>query len=60
MFQPIKLKSGEMTDIPTLIKIANLGKPMLISTGMSDFEEIDRTYSALAQQKVELPNGVLK
>lgn len=48
-----KIGSGEMTDIPTLVKIANLGKPMLISTGMSDFEEIDRTYSALAQQKVE-------
>lgn len=42
-----KIGSGEMTDIPTLKRIAELGKPMIISTGMSTFEEIDRTYNAL-------------
>lgn len=42
-----KIGSGEMTDIPTLEKIARFGKPMLISTGMCTFEEIDRTYNAL-------------
>ncbi len=42
-----KIGSGEMTDIPTLLKIAELGKPMIISTGMSTMEEIDRTYQAL-------------
>ncbi len=42
-----KIGSGEMTDIPSLKRIAELGKPMIISTGMSTFEEIDRTYNAL-------------
>lgn len=41
-----KIGSGEMTDIPTLQKIAQFGNPMIISTGMSTFEEIDRTYNA--------------
>ncbi len=43
-----KIGSGEMTDVPTLVRIAGFGKPMIVSTGMSTFEEIDRTYAALA------------
>jgi len=42
-----KIGSGEMTDIPSLLEIAKLGLPMILSTGMSDFEEIDRTYNIL-------------
>lgn len=42
-----KIGSGEMTDIPSLLKIASLGKPMLLSTGMCTYEEIDETYGAL-------------
>lgn len=42
-----KIGSGEMTDIPSLTRIAAFGKPMIISTGMSTFEEIDLTYAAL-------------
>lgn len=42
-----KIGSGEMTDIPSLKKIASFGKPMIISTGMCTFEEIDRTYNVL-------------
>lgn len=42
-----KIGSGEMTDIPTLLRIANFGKPMIISTGMSTIQEIKRTYTAL-------------
>lgn len=42
-----KIGSGELTDIPTLKVIANMGKPMILSTGMSIFEEIDETVSAL-------------
>ncbi|MEM8642743.1 MAG: N-acetylneuraminate synthase family protein [Cyanobacteria bacterium P01_G01_bin.54] len=43
-----KIGSGEMTDIPTLVRIAGFAKPIMISTGMSSFEEIDRTYNAIA------------
>ncbi|GHU74830.1 hypothetical protein AGMMS49992_17470 [Clostridia bacterium] len=49
-----KIGSGEMTDIPTLLRIAKLKKPMIVSTGMCTYEEIDRTYQALIATGVEL------
>ena len=42
-----------MTDIPSLIEISKLGLPMILSTGMSDYSEIDRTYKTL-ENKVNL------
>lgn len=49
-----KIGSGEMTDIPSLIKISELGKPMILSTGMSTLEEIDETYNALKDKCTSL------
>jgi N-acetylneuraminate synthase len=49
-----KIGSGEMTDIPTLLRIAELGKPMIISTGMSTLDEIKRTYDAITATGVPL------
>lgn len=49
-----KIGSGEMTDVPTLVRIAGFGKPMIVSTGMATFEEIDRTYNALSAREVPL------
>jgi len=49
-----KIGSGEMTDLPTLEKIAGLGKPMIVSTGMAAVEEIDRTYNFLIDLGVQL------
>ena len=50
-----KIGSGEMTDLPTLKAIAsNLGRPMLISTGMSTLEEIDLTYRMLVDMQTPL------
>lgn len=49
-----KIGSGEMTDIPSLMRIADFGKPMLVSTGMSVFDEIDRTYEALISRGAPL------
>lgn len=48
-----KIGSGEMTDTPTLKKIAKLGKPMIVSTGMSTMEEIRRTYQVLVETGVD-------
>ena len=45
-----KIGSGEMTDIPTLERIADFGKAMIVSTGMSTFDEIDRTYDVLIRK----------
>lgn len=49
-----KIGSGEMTDIPSLLKIADLGNPMIVSTGMSTFKEIDRTYNILIERGIKL------
>ena len=50
-----KIGSGEMTDIPTLKRIATeFSLPMIISTGMSTFEEIDRTYVKLTETGVPI------
>ncbi len=49
-----KIGSGEMTDIPSLKKIAEFGLPMIISSGMCTLEELDRTYRALAPYHVPL------
>ena len=38
-----KVGSGEMTNLPLLQYIATKKKPMIISTGMSTFEEIEET-----------------
>jgi len=49
-----KIGSGEMTDLPTLEKIAGLGKPMIVSTGMSTYDEIDRTYKLLTSFNIDI------
>jgi N,N'-diacetyllegionaminate synthase len=49
-----KIGSGEMTDVPTLVRIAAYGKPMIVSTGMSTWDEIDRTYQALSSRGAAL------
>ncbi len=42
-----KIGSGEMTDVPSLEKIADFGQPMIVSTGMCTLDEIERTYKAV-------------
>lgn len=49
-----KIGSGEMTDMPSLVRIGGFGKPMIVSTGMCTFDEIDRTYQALTKDHVPL------
>jgi sialic acid synthase SpsE len=40
-----KIGSGELLDHPTISKIMEFKKPMIISTGMATKEEIDSTYN---------------
>ena len=44
-----KIPSGEITNIPYLIKIARLGKPVILSTGMSTLEDIRAALSVLKE-----------
>lgn len=50
----IKIGSGEMTDIPSLLKMARFGVPMIVSTGMCSIDEIRETYNALTSAGVDL------
>ena len=43
-----------MTDLPSLARMADFGVPMILSTGMSTFEEINATYSMMVDKKVVL------
>lgn len=50
----IKIGSGEMTDIPSLLKMAKFNKPMIVSTGMCTLDEIHDTYTSLIEAGVDL------
>lgn len=42
-----KVPSGETTNIPLLKRLAETGKPILLSTGMSNWKEIDQAVDIL-------------
>ena len=42
-----KIPSGEITNLPYLVKIAEIGKPVIMSTGMSNLQEIGEAIKVL-------------
>ena len=42
-----KVPSGEITNLPLLSNIAGRAKPVVLSTGMSDLDEVDRAVATL-------------
>lgn len=48
-----KIGSGEVTNFLLLEKIANTGKPVLLSSGMNSFKEMDRTVNFLRERNLE-------
>ena len=48
-FPLIKISSGGMNNIPLLKKVATLGKPVLVSTGMSFLGEVERSVYSLME-----------
>lgn len=48
-----KIGSGEVTNFLMLEKIAATGKPVILSSGMSSFEELDRTFRFLQKKNVK-------
>lgn len=44
----LKIPSGEITNGPYLLKIAQMGKPVILSTGMSTLGEIETALGVLA------------
>lgn len=48
--EAFKIGSGEFTDFTSLEKIITLGKPLILSTGMSTPDEIRQTYEFLKRR----------
>jgi len=48
-----KIPSGEVTNLPYLIRIAKCGKPVIMSTGMCDTGEIDLAVKILRENSVD-------
>jgi N,N'-diacetyllegionaminate synthase len=46
-----KIPSSEVTNLPFIRYLANLGKPLLISTGMCTIGDVDRLYQELIELK---------
>lgn len=44
-----KIPSGEITNLPYLLKIAGLNKPVMLSTGMSTLAEVKRAVAVLQE-----------
>lgn len=44
-----KIGADDANNIPMLVKIAKLGKPMILSTGMCSMEEVRRSVDAILQ-----------
>jgi len=49
-----KIPSGEVTNLPMLEKIARLGKPVMLSSGMSSWDELDRAVDVIRQHNQQL------
>lgn len=50
-----KVASGEVTNLPLLIRIANTGKKVLLSSGMSSWKELDKAVDTLLSHGCENP-----
>ena len=48
-----KIPSGEITNLPLLTYIAKKGKPIILSTGMATFEEIDEAIETIKKGGVD-------
>ena len=53
-----KIGSGELTNIPFLKHIAKTGKPVILSTGMSEMNEIKTSVKLFKKSKIQL--GILQ
>lgn len=52
--QQYKIPSGEVTNLPMLEKIAKLGKPVMISSGMSSWDELDAAVETVRRHNEQI------
>lgn len=55
----IKIGSGELTNLPFLEKIAEVGRPMIVSTGMSTMEEVETAVDCIKEANPMVPLALL-
>ncbi len=55
----IKIPSGEITNLPYLRKIGQLGKRIILSTGMSDMDEIHQALDILVSSGTKKDNIIV-
>jgi N-acetylneuraminate synthase/sialic acid synthase len=49
-----KIASGDLTNLPLLLHVAKLGKPIVISTGGGSIDDVQRVYDALMPVNAQL------
>lgn len=54
-----KIGSGEMKNYPMLEKICNTGKPLILSTGMHDIEDVKKSVSFLKNKNPNIELALL-
>lgn len=52
-FDLFKVPSGEITNYPYLRKLADFGKPVILSTGMANLKEIHEALDVLTSKKLD-------
>ncbi len=55
----IKVGSGELTNTPFLREIAEIDRPMIVSTGMSTIEEVEAAVEAIRTASTDVPLALL-
>jgi N,N'-diacetyllegionaminate synthase len=55
----IKISSGELTNPLFLRAVAKIGKPVILSTGMSNLSEVERALNVLLSYSIERENVTL-
>ncbi|MDB4403126.1 N-acetylneuraminate synthase family protein [bacterium] len=55
-----KIASGEVGNLSFLHRIASIGRPLLLSTGLSDWHEIDHALAEIRSIKPEIPIAILQ
>ncbi len=53
-FNHFKVPSGEITNYPYLKKLANIGKPVILSTGMANMQEVKEALAILTSGKLTI------
>lgn len=58
-FERFKVPSGEITNYPYLKKLAEFGKPVILSTGMANMQEIEEAVEVLTSKNLRRENIIV-